>query len=76
MLKRGCWKIIELKRNPIMVKPSDISIHGYCMCLLTSEHNRMKLETEEIQYVNMSFDKVQRKILIVFGKLSFELAVA
>ena len=44
MLKRGCWKIIELKRNPIMVKPSDISIHGYCMCLLFLEHSRLNWE--------------------------------
>ena len=27
-----------------MVKPSDISIHGHCMCLPTLEHSRLNLE--------------------------------
>ena len=37
---------------------------------------QVELGTEEIQYVNVSFHKLPRKTSIVFGKLSFELAVA
>lgn len=50
MLKRGRLKIIELKRNPMM------AAHF--------RTQQVKLGTDEIQYVNMSFDKLGR-----FGKL-------
>ena len=36
-----------------MVKPSDISIHGYCMCLLFLEHSKLNWELRIIYKYNI-----------------------
>ena len=36
-----------------MVKPSDISIHGYCMCLLFLKHSRLNWELRIIYKYNI-----------------------